>query len=140
MARKPILKLEHDYRSRLEERIAAQLEKEGVAFDYESKVVRYKVPERDARYTPDFLPRETTILIEGKGYFRKASDRQKLIHVKESNPGIDIRLVFQDANKPIYKGSKTTYGRWATDHQFPWADKGTIPAAWIAEMKKAQKK
>lgn len=139
MPPRPALKIESDYRSRLEQRIAKQLEEEGVEFDYETLKISFEVPSRKARYTPDFLPKRSRIIIEAKGYFRTTADRQRLIQVKESNPEIDLRLVFQDANKPIYKGSPTSYGKWATDHGFPWADKGTIPAAWIAEIRKAQK-
>lgn len=139
MPSKPALKIEDDYRSRLEQRIAKQLTDEGVDFEYETRKISFEVPARKARYTPDFLPKKCPIILEAKGYFRTTADRQRLIQVKESNPGIDLRLVFQDAAKPIYKGSPTSYGKWATDHGFPWADKGTVPAAWIAEMKKAQK-
>lgn len=139
MPSKPALTIESDYRSRLEQRIAKQLEAEGVEFDYETMKVSFEVPARKARYTPDFLPKRSRIIIEAKGYFRTTADRQRLIQVKESNPDLDLRLVFQDASKPIYKGSPTSYGKWAQDHGFPWSDKGTIPAAWIAEIKKAQK-
>jgi hypothetical protein len=140
MPSKPALKIESDYRSRLEQRIAKQLEAEGVEFGYETLKLSFDVPARKAKYTPDFLPKRSPIIIEAKGYFRTTADRQRLIQVKESNPTIDLRLVFQDANKPIYKGSPTSYGKWATDHGFPWADKGTVPAKWIAEIKKSQKK
>lgn len=133
--RKPVL-LETEYRSRLERKVADQLESEGVTFGYEKLKVSFTIPERTARYTPDFQC--GTIILEAKGYFRKTSDRQRLIQVKESHPELDVRLVFQDANKPIYKGSKTTYAKWAEDHGFPWADKGTVPDMWIKEMKKQQ--
>jgi hypothetical protein len=43
--------------------------------------------------------------------------------------------VFQNANAKIYKGSKTTYAKWAEDHDFKWADKGIVPASWIKELK-----
>jgi hypothetical protein len=43
--------------------------------------------------------------------------------------------VFQDVKKPIYKGSKTTYAKWATDHGFTFSDKGVVPASWIKELK-----
>lgn len=137
MASKPALKIESDYRSRLEQRVAKQLETAGVTFGYETLKVSFDVPSRKARYTPDFIC--GPIVIETKGYFRTTSDRQRLIQVKDSNPDIDLRLVFQDANKPIYKGSPTSYGKWAQDHGFPWADKGTVPDKWIAEIRKAQK-
>jgi hypothetical protein len=129
---KPIL-LETEYRSRLERKVATQLESEGVQFGYETLKLAFLVPARTARYTPDFEC--GTIILEAKGYFRKTSDRQRLVQMKESNPDRDVRLVFQDASKPIYKGSKTTYAKWASDHGFKWSDKGTVPAEWIKEMK-----
>jgi hypothetical protein len=136
---KAALSIETEYRSGLERRVAAQLEKEGVTFEYETLKVHFEIPARKARYTPDF-PCAGDIVLETKGYFRTAADRQRLILVKECNPDLDLRLVFQDANKPIYKGSPTSYAKWATDHGFKWADKGIVPAAWITEMKRKRKK
>jgi hypothetical protein len=122
------------YRNGLEKRIGAQLSGAGVSFEYEPHTVSISVPQRKATYLPDFVIKN--IVIESKGYFyNSARDRQKLILVKEQHPELDIRLVFSDANKSIYKGSPTTYGKWAGDHGFKWADKGVVPAAWIKEMK-----
>lgn len=144
MSRKPIL-LEARYRSKLEERIADQLERAGIRFGYESQWVPYTVPERQAKYLPDFPIDGTTILIEGKGRFggfksdsSGAQERQKLILLKEQHPELDIRLVFQDARKPIYRGSKTTYAKWATDHGFKYSDKGVVPKEWLEEIKRQQ--
>lgn len=132
------LLLQERYRSRLEVKIANQLRGEGIQFGYESRKVPFLVPARNAKYTPDFnCP--GGIILEGKGWFKTAGERQKLIHVRDCNPGIDIRLVFQNANKPIYKGSKTTYAKWADDHGFKWCDKGVVPNSWINEMKQVEK-
>jgi hypothetical protein len=145
---KPALKLalehaelETGFRSRLEKKVADQLAKEGIAYEYESIVIPYVVPSRDARYTPDF-PCPAKIILEAKGRFGHrgkggAAERQKLVLVKEQHPHLDIRLVFQRASTPIYKGSKTTYAKWADDHGFKWSDNGTVPAAWIKEMKQS---
>lgn len=120
------------YRSRLEERIADQLDGAGVKYGYENQKLKYTVPARAATYTPDFDL--GPFLIEAKGYFRSASDRQKLVLVKRDNPDAEIRLVFQKANNPIYKGSPTTYAKWAEDHGFMWADGGVIPDEWLKEI------
>lgn len=120
------------YRSRLEERIADQLDEAGISFQYENRKVKYTVPARHATYTPDFDL--GPYLIEAKGYFRSAADRQKLVLVKRDNPDVQIRLVFQKANNPIYKGSPTTYAKWAEDHGFQWADGGVIPDEWLKEI------
>ena len=142
----PIL-LEARFRSRLEKKVADQLEGAGIKADYESQWVKYTVPSREAKYLPDFTLRNSNILIEAKGRFggfrsdsSGAQERQKLILLKEQHPELDIRIVFQDAKKPIYKGSKTTYAKWATDHGFTWADRGVVPASWIAEMRSAKRK
>lgn len=143
MPKRPIL-VEARFRSRLEKKVADQLDVAGVPYDYEGDWVHYTVPAREAKYLPDFTIRNTQILIEAKGRFggfrsdsSGAQERQKLILLKEQHPDLDIRIVFQDAKKPIYKGSKTTYAKWATDHGFTWADKGIVPPAWLKELKKS---
>ena len=130
----PVKKLEHGFRSGFEKRIAEQLEEAGVSFGYEAEKVTYEIPARRASYTPDFfLP--NGIVVEAKGRFRSASDRQKLILVKEANPELDLRLLFMNAKLPIYKGSKTTYADWATSHGFPYAEK-RIPEEWLTKPKR----
>jgi hypothetical protein len=136
---KPALQLETEYRSRLERKIANQLQAEGVAFEYEGFKVDYIVPQRKAKYLPDFPVAGRTILLEGKGYM-DADDRKKLINIRESNPGIDIRLVFERAQNKIHKKSPTTYAKWCDSHGFLWCDKGTIPPEWIEEIKQYKPK
>lgn len=123
-------------RSGLEDRIETQLKDAKVPFGYESRRIAYVVPARKARYTPDFVlgtNPDKQILIEAKGYFRE-SDRKKLKHVRDSNPDLDIRLVFQRANNKLNKDSPTTYAAWCEKHGFRWADGGRIPDAWINEV------
>jgi len=143
MGKRPVL-VEARFRSRLEKKVADQLDDAGVPYDYEGGWVHYIVPAREAKYLPDFTIRNTKILIEAKGRFggfrsdsSGAQERQKMILLKEQHPDLDIRIVFQDAKKPIYKGSKTTYAKWADDHGFTWADRGVVPTAWIRELKKS---
>lgn len=146
---KPALTIEPTYRSKLEERVAAQLEQAGVAYSHEAQWVRYVVPEREAKYLPDFSdPDGCPIIIEAKGRFGggnpkfkqsnsgdSAKERQKLILLKEQHPELDIRLVFERAASPIYPKSPTSQGKWATDHGFKWSDKGLVPLEWIEEIK-----
>ena len=128
------------YKSTLEDNIAEQLETAGITVTYEADRIPYQVPARDSVYIPDFkLPGD--IYIEGKGRFghrgnQKASteERHKMILVKQQHPDLDIRLVFDNPKLPIYKGSKTTYAKWADTHGFPWAVK-LIPPEWIKEAK-----
>ncbi len=124
------------YKSGLEQNIASQLKEAGVDFEYETKRLKFTIPARTATYTPDF--HIGNMVIEAKGYFRKASDRQKLVLVKQAYPDMDLRLVFQKASNPIYKGSSTTYAKWAEDHGFKWADGGRIPDEWLEEVKDEQ--
>lgn len=143
---KPALKLEPAFRSGLEKNIAAQLEEEGVTFEFEKHKFEYDVPARKAKYTPDF--KVGSMFIESKGAFGRgpgrfsggdpAKERQKLILIKQQHPNLDLRIVFQRASTRIYKGSPTTYAAWATANGFKFADKGQIPQEWLAEVR-AQK-
>lgn len=139
MAKRPLL-LQARYRNKLESRVGDQLGEAGVSFDYEPQSIQYIVPARKAKYTPDFRPKDKQgkhlhIILETKGYFRNAKERQKYILFRDSNPTLEIRFVFSDASKPIYKGSPTSYAEWATDNGFKFADKGIVPQSWIREMK-----
>lgn len=132
------------FKSGLEQDIAKQLESAGIEYEYEGDTLSYLVPARDANYTPDFVFKRLPILIEGKGRFGHrgkggAAERQKLVLVKQQCPAMDVRIVFQNAKLPIYKGSKTTYAKWADDHGFKWSDKGVVPAEWLKEIKQLQK-
>ena len=51
--------------------------------------------------------------------------------VKKSNPDLDIRFVFQAPYNKIYKGSKTTYAKWAERHDFKWCSYQSIPIDWL---------
>lgn len=154
MSKQPVL-LQARYRSGLEEKLAAQMEEEGIRFHYEPRKIPYLVPERKANYLLDFEVDEvgSGIILEGKGRFTShttrcprckhcfpvgngAEARQKMVLVKEQHPELDIRFVFQRASTPIYPKSPTSYGKWCDDHGFPWSDKGKLPADWIKEFKK----
>jgi len=101
-----------------------------IEWEYEPEKFEYVLPGR--RYTPDFKVTRsdgTTFMAEYKGYLRP-EDRTKMVAVQQSHPDLDIRFIFGNAKKLITKGSKTTYGMWATKHGFPWAEK-TIPDEWL---------
>lgn len=114
------------FRSRFESNIARSLIDRGIPFEYEKQRVVY-IP-KPRTYTPDFYFPETDVYVETKGHLDKG-DRVKMLLVKEQNPELDIRFVFFRAANKIYKGSKTTYGDWATKHGFQWAE-GSIPEEW----------
>lgn len=135
--RKPLtvrqVALKHGFRSGLEDKIAAKLTKDGVAFEYEKLVIEYVVPARKAKYTPDFVLLDNGIIVESKGRFMVA-DRQKHLFIKAQKPDLDIRFVFSNSKQRISKASMTTYGEWCVKNGFKYADKD-IPQEWIDESK-----
>lgn len=118
------------YRSGLEDKIAAQLERLGVPISYEKNHIKYTKPASSHTYTPDWhLP--NGIYVESKGIF-SSEDRKKHLLIKKQHPKIDIRFVFSNSKAKISRGSKTTYADWCKKNNFKYADK-LIPEAWIAE-------
>jgi len=116
-----------EYRSGLERKIADFLSNRGVQYEYESTKVPYVLK---CNYNPDFiLP--SGIMLEAKGHL-SPDDRRKMLAVKKQNPDLDIRFVFQAPYNKIYKGSRTSYAKWAEKHGFPWAHFLSIPKEWLS--------
>ena len=116
------------FRSMFEARIAEKAAKEGRELAYESVKVKYL---QEGIYLPDFKL-ENGILIECKGKF-DWKDRKKMLSVRECNPELDIRFVFQRASNRLTKSKNSmTYGEWCTKHNFKWSE-GTIPDEWHDE-------
>lgn len=118
------------YKSGFEAKIAEQIDQSKLTAKslYETTIVRYTVPARDAKYTVDWtLP--NGILIESKGRWTR-EDRKKHLLVKQQHPELDIRIVFQSANTKISKGSPTTYAAFCDKHGILWAEK-KIPESWL---------
>jgi len=119
--------IKNGYRSGLEDVISQDLKLRGVAFEYETFKIKWKLVE-DKTYTPDFiLP--NGIIVESKGRFVQ-SDRKKHLKVKEQYPDLDIRFVFSNSNNKISKKSKTTYAVWCEKNGFKYSDK-RIPDEWL---------
>jgi hypothetical protein len=70
--------------------------------------------------------------VETKGRWTTA-DRKKMKYVLQCNPDIDIRIVFQNPNQKISKGSKTSYEAYALKMGIKHVAKKMIPAEWLAE-------
>lgn len=120
--------LKHGFRSGLEEKVGAQLERLGIKAEYETTKIKYLKPAKNATYCPDFiLP--NGIIIETKGRFI-TQDRQKHLLIKDQYPHYDIRFVFSNSRQKISKQSKTTYAMWCEKHGFLYADE-TIPTEWL---------
>lgn len=131
------------YRSGLEADIAKDLQSRGISFYYEHKKFTYnrrvtkgeceacggsKVFQRRS-YTPDFQLGET--FIEAKGRFTGA-DRAKMLAVRESNEGLDIRLIFA-ANNKIQKNKDARYSDWADKHGFLYTIGRKVPDDWVPD-------
>ena len=98
---------------------------------YELSQFEYHVDEIK-KYTPDwtlFTKSGLEIYIEYKGVLDGAT-RKKMKLVKKQHPELDIRFVFEQASNKIMKTSKTTYGMWADQWGFPWAD-NELPKEWL---------
>ena len=97
---------------------------------YEQNTFQYLVDETK-KYTPDWIiiTPTTEFFIEFKGVLDGAT-RKKMKLIKKQHPELDIRFVFEQASNKIMKTSKTTYGMWADQWGFPWAD-NELPKEWL---------
>lgn len=112
-----------------EARVAEGLSREGVPFTYEQHTLAYR-DDKVHKYRPDFrLP--NGVLIEVKGRFT-ATDRRKLLLVKQQNPTADVRLVFDRPHTAITEDSQTTYAGWCEKHGFLWWEK-VVPSYWCSQ-------
>ena len=121
------MKLSHGFRSRFELEFAQYLAKNKIKYKYEKDKFRYIVPIKS--YTPDFYLVEYGFYLELKGNL-DVTDRVKHLLVKEQNESLDVRFIFPNSKKKIYKGSKTTYANWCDRHGFLYAD-NRIPNIWL---------
>ena len=117
------------YRSKFEVKVAADLGKRKIDFQYEKVSFDY-VP-KIRNFTPDFYLPESKIYIETKGRLT-TNDRVKHLLIKEQYPDLDIRFVFVNANNKISRTSKTTYANWCDRHKFLWAE-SLVPMEWLNE-------
>ena len=133
------------YRSKLEQRVAEQLNKASVQYAYEDKEYKidYSVPATKRSYLPDFIIRTKhgrDIYVEAKGIW-DYDDRYKHYLIRVQRPELDIRFVFQRANQRIRKGSKTTYRdicegrgtRLFKGIEWQYGDGGLVPEGWLNE-------
>ena len=125
------MKLSHGFRSKFELEFAQYLAKNKIKYKYEKRKFRYIVPIKS--YTPDFYLVEYGFYLELKGNL-DVTDRVKHLLVKEQNESLDVRFIFPNSKKKIYKGSKTTYANWCDRHGFLYAD-NRIPDLWLRKKK-----
>ena len=128
-ARQKSQRTSNRYRSGFESKLANQLQRSGVCFEYETLKIEYR---KVSTYTPDFiLP--NGIIIEAKGVWT-VEDRTKHLLVRAQHPHLDIRLVFMNAANKIRKGSDTTYAKWCDKKGIIYADK-IIPKSWLSQKR-----
>ena len=130
--------LKYGYKSGLEHVVAEYIKSTEYDLKYETETLNYIVPERKAKYTPDFVFTKKNgefMFIETKGRWTTV-DRTKMKHVLTSNPGIDIRMVFQNPNQKLAKTSPTTYEAFAKKLGIQHVAKKDIPSEWLEECLK----
>lgn len=91
-----------------------------------------------ATYKPDFkIIRKdgTHFYVEYKGFLRNP-EKRKMIEMKRQHPALDVRFVFEKANKPVpgakprKDGSKMTHAEWAEKYGYKWSE-GFINPKWL---------
>lgn len=132
MTKKRIRKTPEGYRSKAEGNFAKYLKAHKIKFLYEPEKFKYWQPETPRTYLPDFKIKDQ-LFIEFKGRFT-ASDRKKMLLVKDQWPEYEFRLVFMQDN-PITKTSKTRYSDWAEKNGFKYHVGISLPQAWIKEFR-----
>ncbi len=105
--------MKNNYRSKLEQSVAEQLEAHEIKYDFEPGwgKLSYTVPQKKSTYLPDFYITTKSgkvIIIECKGIW-VYEDRYKHLLLRKERPSIDVRFVFSNSKNKIRKGSKTCY-------------------------------
>ena len=116
-----------NFRSGLEDKVAALLNDLSCSYEYECTKVPYVI---EHTYTPDFYLPHKEIYLETKGYW-DAEDRRKIRNVKQQHPELDIRMVFQAPYNTISRKSKCTYAQWCEKHDIKWTSFAEIPLSWL---------
>jgi hypothetical protein len=109
------------YKSKFEADVARSFASRKLKFTYESKKYPFTQPAQERVYTPDFIIHDTGVTVECKGKLT-SEERKKLLWWREAHPNVPFIIIFMRARNPIRKGSKTTYGDWATKNGFEWYD------------------
>lgn len=130
-------KLSSGKRSKFEEAVAEQLQLRG--WRYESEKIKYKIPESEHTYTPDFSRPEdcsskakSKTVVESKGRFRSRAECDKYIHIRDSNPSIKLVFVFQNPRvampgaKRRKDGTIYTMADWAECNNFDYYTLSTL--------------
>lgn len=98
------------------------------AAQYEAQKIKFTQPAKQRTYIADWVL-DNGVICETKGYLDLAT-RQKMLWLRDSNPDLDIRFVFQNPDNRISKTSKTRYRDWAEANGFQWCRGPSIPEEW----------
>lgn len=127
----------YNFRSAFECKVAYKLSAIDVDWYYERDKLDFYAPSRNGScldcgssntgkrcvYLVDFSivrAGESTIVLETKGRLT-STDRTKYVNIKNSNPDVDFRFLFQSDNWLSNKTKKTRYSKWATQKGFHYA-------------------
>ena len=128
-------------RSRFEARVISDLERRGIAFEYEPYAYNWYDAARaecddcgsrsvwkERWYTPDLrLWGDTYVEIKGK---LTPDDRKTLIGVRDTHPELLIVLLFQRDNWMTTRRVRR-YSDWANENEFNWFVGERVPDAWL---------
>lgn len=123
---------DHKYRSNSELSCSEQLANNKIDFQYEPYPIAYEWYE-NKKYIPDFiLP--NGVILEVKGRFM-LEDRKKHLFIRDQHPDIDIRFVFDNPYRKLYKGGKMTYADWCYKYNFKFCKLNEgIPTEWFKNV------
>jgi hypothetical protein len=138
-----------DVRSGLEARVREDLDERKIKYEYETVKISYikkYCPScgeaiQKGNYIPDFILGDKidktnlkgSVIVEVKGRFT-AQDRKKHVSVRELNPDVDIRILFQRDQK-IGKNSTTKYSTWCDKKGIIYAFGESVPEEWVEDSK-----
>tara|TARA_A100001201_G_scaffold99040_1_gene85237 strand:- start:1333 stop:1785 length:453 start_codon:yes stop_codon:yes gene_type:complete len=120
------------YRSGLEHKVSQYLDELNITYSYEGVKIEWE-DLAYRTYTPDFIL-HNNIIIETKGMFT-AIDRRKHLAIKKQHPELDIRFIFENSNRKLRKGAKSTYAQWCIRYDFRYYTR-IIPEEWLKEKVK----
>ena len=123
------------FRSKSEENVCHLLVDLNIPIRYEEIKLDYEWRENKT-YTPDFeLP--NGIILEVKGRF-VLEDRKKHLFIRDQYPDLDIRFIFDNPNKKLYKRGRMTYAAWCDKHNFIYCKRSDgIPEEWLNERQRS---
>lgn len=101
----------------------------GLRVGYETERLKYVL---EHGYIPDLVVTfrdGRKMYIEAKGYFRP-EDQIKMRAVKNTNPELDIRMIFPKDNK-LSKRHVMRYSDWCTKYGIPYHVGLEVPKEWL---------